>query len=320
MLCLQAGAPFYVNDIKRFVPENLVVLGELTIRGLQVFRENPHPAISGSLKSKESSSLFGLADKTKSFHGKRLLRKWFHFPLADPVTITSRLDAIGGLLEPHAISLHKDMSQALCGIRNVKLSTQKIVQGGFSVNDLANVYNSAVSVLHLRDICCSLEAHKFRNRAFDVLVSTVDTDRIRQLRDLLEESINFADSKVEGKVCIRDGFDQDVDSVRHSYMGLDSFLTDIGIQEMKRLRGEGFLLSKLHVIYYPQIGYLVVLDVEVLEDPSLDTGESNLKRIDLEYMFSSKNHLYYKSKTMYELDNELGDIHGILVVGNQSNK
>lgn len=63
-----------------------------------------------------------------------------------------------------------------------------------------------------------------------------------------------------------------------------------------------------------------MLDVEVLEDPSLDTGESNLKRIDLEYMFSSKNHLYYKSKTMYELDNELGDIHGILVVGNQSNK
>lgn len=43
-------------------------------------------------------------------------------------------------------------------------SRSRIVQGGSSVNDLANVYNSAVSVLHLRDICCSLEAHKFRNR------------------------------------------------------------------------------------------------------------------------------------------------------------
>lgn len=69
------------------------------------------------------------------------------------------------------------------------------------------------------------------------------------------------------------------------------------------------------MIYYPQIGYLIVLDDAVRSDPSCDVSDENLAKVGLEYMFESRKHAYYKSGRMHQLDSELGDIHGILTVG-----
>lgn len=81
-----------------------------------------------------------------------------------------------------------------------------------------------------------------------------------------------------------------------------------------RLTEEGLNLPRLHVIYYPQIGYLLVVENQVIVDASIDASEESFARVGLDYMFSSPTHFYYKSRKMHELDRELGDIHGAITV------
>ncbi|CAG8786426.1 15533_t:CDS:10, partial [Racocetra persica] len=66
--------------------------------------------------------------------------------------------------------------------------------------------------------------------------------------------------------------------------------------------------STLNVIYFPQLGYLVTVPLK----PEWK-DEEDFKIDGLYYQFSTATTVYYKNDKMKELDEYLGDIHGLIV-------
>lgn len=115
--------------------------------------------------------------------------------------------------------------------------------------------------------------------------------------------IDFQKSNDDNRTVVRTGFDGELDKTRHFFDGIDSLLSEIA-QDIAQSVPVG-LLTDLNVVYFPQIGFLISMQM----DP--DTGRplwdgSEADR--WENMFSSENSVYYKNERMRDMDREVGDV------------
>ncbi len=121
--------------------------------------------------------------------------------------------------------------------------------------------------------------------------------------------VDFRASMEQHRTVVNAGVDDALDTLRHTYDGLDSLLSEV----RRRLLETTTVVvnSDLNVIYFPQIGFLILLPLDV------DTGRAmNEELFDPEgswvRMFSTDAEIYYKSHEMRELDEHFGDIYGII--------
>jgi len=153
---------------------------------------------------------------------------------------------------------------------------------------------------------------------------------------LLEDVIDFGDSAARGQVCIRDGFDANLDSLRSTYDNIESLLTSLAHEVLAQLP----LLSALSVQYVPQVGYLIVVDQDQVQflpgsaataasaalegesgplRPGTPTSEFNLgsevgtdgttaEEEEFTFIFQQAEKCYFKNRRMREMDDSIGDI------------
>lgn len=69
-----------------------------------------------------------------------------------------------------------------------------------------------------------------------------------------------------------------------------------------------FLVKELHIVYYPQLGFL--LAIPLLAHIPL---EEQLKIPSLEFQFYTSSKIYFKNSRTRELDEYIGDIHNDIV-------
>lgn len=145
--------PLSVNAVNMFSPGEFVLVDTQAIRSLQIFRESLHPSLAGLGRAKESISLFGLVDRTKSYPGKRLLREWFERPVRRLDIITSRLDMIEILAAPSSEASLVELQESMRGVRNCKGALSRLFTATGSVNDWFSLYSAANSFLSLQKVC-----------------------------------------------------------------------------------------------------------------------------------------------------------------------
>jgi DNA mismatch repair protein MSH5 len=63
----------------------------------------------------------------------------------------------------------------------------------------------------------------------------------------------------------------------------------------------------MNVIYFPQIGFLIVVPINP------ETQQATFQNEDWEFQFYTATSCYFKSPQMHELDDYFGDIHCLIV-------
>lgn len=166
-------------------------------------------------------------------------------------------------------------------------------------------------------------------------MGAVSDESLREVCTWIENGIDFPASMAAGSTRprIRDGFSQDLDELRRCIDSLDGFLTDIGVQEMDALTSRGLHLDRLHIVFLPRVGYLLVLShataieaaqqvVDAEDDAnsrlsassraSTVSEQSALAVIGLDFVFTTEEHVYFKNPRCHEIDAALGDISGAI--------
>ncbi|CAG8587142.1 7126_t:CDS:10, partial [Dentiscutata heterogama] len=127
---------------------------------------------------------------------------------------------------------------------------------------------------------------------------------IKDWQSLLQ--IDFDESVKEGRIVVKPHVDEELDHMKRTYDGLDDFLFEVAREISSSIPTE--FASTLNVIYFPQLGYLVTVPLK----PEW-RDEEDFKIDGLYYQFSTATTVYYKNDRMRELDEYLGDIHGLIV-------
>nr|WJN24927.1 DNA mismatch repair protein [Ustilago tritici] len=123
-------------------------------------------------------------------------------------------------------------------------------------------------------------------------------DPFLRLADKIQEIIDFAESKNKGKVTVKAGLDERLDTLRETEANLPSLLN----REAANLRSNPAFrpTNRINVVYFPQIGYLIVVPagevVDMIQDPSLEKP------------FETQEYVYLRNSRMEFLSDHLGDI------------
>ncbi|KAG0226923.1 MutS protein msh5 [Mortierella sp. GBA43] len=120
---------------------------------------------------------------------------------------------------------------------------------------------------------------------------------VKDLMDIgayINDVVDFDESIIEGRCVVKYNVDEELDRMRQTYHGLDSFLSEIAKDISQTIPSD--FTSTINVIYFPQLGYLITVPM----NPSWKTDQD----------FHLEG-LSYQS--IVELDEHLGDIHGLIV-------
>ncbi|CAO2833577.1 unnamed protein product [Amaranthus hypochondriacus] len=281
---------------------------------LQIFQVDKHPSHMGIGRAKEGFSVFGMMNKCVTPMGRRLLRTWFIRPILDLETLNSRLDAISFFL--YSGELMASLRGTLKFIKDVPYILKKFNSPSSvcTTSDWTAFLKSLSSLLHLKTVCEvgvseSLRDHvNYFNLDFIDKVALCITTELSYIDELVIGVIDVSREKEKGYgTIVKEGFCEELDELRQIYEELPELLEHVSSMELARLPN---LRQDKHVpciIYIHQIGYLLCVFEEKLDDYILQNIE------DFEFAFSDgenepKRFFYRTSKTR-ELDDLLGDIY-----------
>lgn len=291
-------------------------LSSVTAKAIQVFQDEAHPAGRGAGCGKEGISAFGLIKShIKSSLGNRLLRMWFQCPLTEADEIFERQTLVAAFSNPANHCFRINIQDALRNVRNVPGILNRIRNISAVARDWESLLDSVKSfviVIETFKSTARTEASVLNTRFYERL-SEIDVDELRTIITWIGGVVDFEESKLENRICIKTGFSSDVDDMRYCLIGLDSLLTDVGVEEMKRImanESSSFRLSSLIFTYHPNIGFLATLDHSDVERIGLPA----LEAAGYEYMFSSPMQgQFFKSQKCRKLDEDLGDVRESLI-------
>ncbi|GAB0489262.1 hypothetical protein MMPV_000479 [Pyropia vietnamensis] len=327
----------YLNAIRRLPLHGVMRISGSTLRALHVFNSQVHPRMLGAGRSKEGLSLFSRLNRTRSGGGARLLRSWIQAPSTSVSVIHNRQRVVKALADPANCGLASTLSSALKNVKSVATIVSRVRTVRDTCRDWENLLSSARALLVLRQCLVSVgQDFRAHHPALEAM-SAVSDESLREVCTWIENGIDFPASMAAGSTRphIRDGFSQDLDELRRCFESLDGFLTDIGVQEMDALTSRGLHLDRLHIVFLPRVGYLLVLsrataieaaqqvvDADNANDnnslrstssrPSTVSEQSALAAIGLDFVFTTEEHVYFKNPRCHEIDAALGDISGAI--------
>lgn len=308
------GDPICINAITRIALSDVMHMSPTTLRALQVFQLDTHPVGHGSMRAKEGLSLFGILKAgVKTAIGARLLHSWLLAPSTDVTVIMYRQSLVKALRTTANHSVYTALREALRGVKNVPSIIGRIRKVSATVNDWKGLYTSAKSFLRLFDAfrVAAQQDLDIASSPMFARISNIDEEDIRGPLHWIEAMVDFEESRQAGRLIVAHGFSEDIDEMRRCYSGLSDFLTNIGVQEMHQLMAfkADISLNSLQITYQPQIGYLVLLEARDFSG----IGQQKLTTLGFDFMFRGDQGYFFKNQRCYELDKELGDIHGAIV-------
>eukprot|EP00871_Galdieria_phlegrea_P002816 jgi/Galph1/3535/GphlegSOOS_G2200.1 len=309
-----------INKISLITLNDFLRIDYSSFKAFQIFHPEPHPKMMGDGQSKEGLSVFNIIDKTSSIQGRRLLRSWLLQPLRNLEIIQFRQNVVDYLVNKTSIELLREVSLHLRGVRNVPKIISRISNYCSSIVDWSNLRRSAKSCLSIFELIrdSNLARDVLIQQVLNIFTKTSVYEGLRNIVSWIDSVINFKESKNQGRIYINDGYSEELDNARRIYSTLEEQLTVIGTREIERLRSMGINLPWIKVTYVPRLGYLVAtgrINSSETEVSTLNTVSSGTYKYpkDMELVFSTADTTYYKTTTMRELDEQLGDIFALIL-------
>ena len=216
---------------------------ERTMRLSAVTRANLE--LTETLRRREKrGSLLWVLDKTKTAMGKRMLRRWVCEPLTDVSAITSRQNAVEELYADPV--LRGEIADRLSVINDLERITTRILYGSVNPKELRSLGVALKAVPALKELLSGAKCNLLK-RIFAGL------DEEAELVDLLDRAI--ADdppfSVREGGM-IKDGYNEELDSLREIVNGGAAFIEKLAQEEQERTG-----IKKLKIGYNKVFGYYI---------------------------------------------------------------
>ncbi|KAG7342107.1 DNA mismatch repair protein MutS [Nitzschia inconspicua] len=311
------GGIIRINRIVEAKISDCMIISPTTFAALHIFAEETHPLIGKKNgNSKEGFSLYSLLDRTSSKGGRKLLKNWMLKPLNNLEAINTRLDCIELFLKPILqatvgvlCSLLKKVGPVDSIIIRIQKCTTKpkdflmLNSSLYAMISLSNVIrNDILTTIHSIPDLSTRRCFNF----FSNILEEFNIQSMLRLRErisaVVDEEATMTRDLHTQKVAIRYGFDEQLDAWRDQYEDLDRTLEGVG----KVLYQQYPQLDGLDVMFMPQIGFLVGLRQELVK-----LAEVQLPH-DFEHIFDEDGLAFFKCSEMRELDEEIGDLDGII--------
>ncbi|KAK7418315.1 hypothetical protein QQZ08_011302 [Neonectria magnoliae] len=285
-------------------------------------------------RTKESLSVYGL------FHylactpqGRVELRQLFLRPLLDIGLIEERQKTISVLLQPDNADNLTRITSRLRKIRNIRTTFVQLRKGiefpsasqslnkgvwstirGFTAHALGlrEAVASLKGCAKLEIICkiSFIKAITRENRADHVskqLMDGLPLSSLVSVGDIINKTIDFDQSKSRHRSSVKAGVDPQLDELKRTYDGMDSFLTEV-VNHMNRKLPEWACQYVRSCIFLPQIGFLTVVESNPETGNGRYEGEGGAGGA-WEKLFEAEGAVCYKNSYMRELDEEYGDMY-----------
>jgi DNA mismatch repair protein MSH5 len=314
-----------------------------THRALQVIKEEQHPgAFLGIGVPKEGLSLLGLfLQRARTPSGRSTLRRWLAVPSADPALIEERLNAIECFTSNSARETICEIISNLKVVYPVSRIFQKFDRHSETLTDWESLLRTTNGLINLKHLLLPFTRQL---RIARQISEQGSVEALLELSRLLTETIDFQTPPVAALpnlITFKRGVDPKLDELRDAYGNLDTFLTTVAQQEVRRL--PPYLQFTVSAVFFPQLGYLLSVPVPHGVDSSLlqlpQTPSEALTRMQQQstaglpsartpasiagalgldlpdqwnLVFASDTNLYCKNAKMMELDEKIGDIHAAI--------
>lgn len=278
---------------------------------LHIVRHEFHPSAAGIGSAKEGFSLYSLLNRARSIAGRQLLKKWLLRPLTDMATLQDRLDHVAYLRDPQMAGLVKQTLGVVGCIKDVRRICTKIVNLQSRCADWLALRNSLAAALEVRDLMRAAADTSALRVLRALQQRDDDSDSIANLGRLLamlDSVIDLEESKSSKRLTVRAGVDAMLDELKNVYHGLGDLLTRVAEEQMKLLHAD-VVIDSLSTVYFPMIGYAIVVP-RVAHVP---VRQQLASLPEMDYLFDTDAFVYLKSPLTRTLDEELGDIHSLIV-------
>lgn len=99
--------------------------------------------------------------------------------------------------------------------------------------------------------------------------------------------------------------DSALDHLKNTYNGMESLLSKVAINIAFTLPDD--IIHDINVVYFPQLGFNITLPLNQIGQPIYDGRDEGW-----EQTFTTENRAYFKDYRMREMDDNLGDIYGLI--------
>lgn len=237
----------YLKDVQKNEVEN--------ITDINFYSENQYMKIDFSTKRnleitetmrnrEKKGSLLWVLDKTKTSMGKRLLRTWLEKPLVNYAAITKRQNAVDELVS-NGVFL-SELQFALSDIFDIERLITRVVYETANAKEL-NSLKQTLEQLPLVKAALS----KTKSTYLKQLYSLVDL--LEDVHELIDSAIDpEAPFSVREGGMIKDGFNEELDSLRYIEKNGKQYITDIETAEKEKTG-----IPKLRIGYNRVFGYYI---------------------------------------------------------------
>ena len=201
--------------------------------------------ITETMRGREKKgSLLWVLDKTKTSMGKRLLRTWLEKPLVNYAAITKRQNAVDELVSDGAKL--SELQFALSNIFDIERLITRVVYETANAKEL-NSLKQTLEQLPLVKAALS----KTKSTYLSQLYSLVDL--LEDVHALIDAAIDpEAPFSVREGGMIKDGFNEELDSLRYIEKNGKQYITDIETAEKEKTG-----IPKLRIGYNRVFGYYI---------------------------------------------------------------
>ncbi|MCQ2418037.1 MAG: DNA mismatch repair protein MutS [Oscillospiraceae bacterium] len=184
--------------------------------------------LTETLRSHEKKgSLLGVLDHTETAMGRRMLRTWMEQPLTAPVRIMDRLNAVE-LLMKHSVSL-TELRDLLDKVFDLERLMSRVMFKKATPRDLKSLSQTALQLPDIKEQLRSLPQSKLLTR----LESEISP--LNEISDLIERAlVDEPPIQLKDGGVIRDGFHQELDTLRHAMNHGADLIAEIEERERER--------------------------------------------------------------------------------------
>lgn len=225
------------------------------IREVDFYKENQYIRLDAAarrnleltetMRSREKrGTLLWVLDRTKTAMGRRLLRTWIEQPLLSCNKILSRQNAVAELVD--RVALREDLIEQLDGIHDLERLMARVVYATANARELRALADTFKKLAPIKELLAQADCAMLK-----VLWESVDT--MADLYDVIDRAIaeNPPFSVREGNL-IRDGFDEELDSLRYMIGNGKEVIAQVEESEREKTG-----IKKLKIGYNRVFGYYI---------------------------------------------------------------